>query len=184
MDNTVREQYRLYINDENKKLVDYINAEVTKIVNYVNEVDQKIADSMKLLERLLHQENQALEKSVVSKLEDWEDHITVLEKGDHASTAQNNFGQLLMGYYGNGDTLPNVVNITGIPPSPPVLFPVTVQSKKTHAKSPELIEYNYEPVHMRDIKDFKEAIMTHDIHSTYGKTVVKLLVNQKLYSPK
>ena len=149
IDNTVREQ-RLYINDENKKLVDYINNEVKKVVNYVNEVDQKIADSMKLLEGLLHQENQALEKSVVSKLEDWEDRITVLEKGDQASTIQNNLGQLSMGYYDNGDTLPKVVNITGIPPSPPVLFPVTVQSKKTHTKSLELIEYNYEPVHMHE----------------------------------
>ena len=112
MDNIVREQYRLYINDENKKLVDYINTEVTKVVNYVNEVDQKIAESMKLLKRLLHQENQALKKSVVSKFEDWEDRI-VLEQGDHASTAQNNLGQLPMGYYGNGDTLPKLVNIKG-----------------------------------------------------------------------
>ena len=60
MDHMVQEQYRLYINGENKKLVDYINTKVTKVVNYVNEVDQKIADSMKLLERLLNQENQAL----------------------------------------------------------------------------------------------------------------------------
>ena len=89
----------LYINDENKKLVDYFKSEVTKVVNYVNEVDQKIADSMKLLEGLLHQENQALEKSIVSKIEDWSDCITVLEKGNQASMAHNNLGQLSIGYY-------------------------------------------------------------------------------------
>ena len=53
-------------------------------------------------------------------------------------------------------------------------FPVITSEKVSGSKYPKVVkEYTWEPIHMTDLKEIKQAIVAYRIHSSFVREMVK-----------